>query len=129
MELRLQDARLGEVLAESRMNPSVLSEPQVLLVKQRLSSIEHCVVCAPRCEVGVFRSQQGFCCMNRTGPLLQELPGRLFHTATASSRAFRRNGVSAPRHSASETKTRLRLTPYLRESSPTSWLERSTACA
>ncbi len=127
MELRIEDPGLGKVLADGSMNPSMLPESEILLMQDDLGGIEHRLVSAARCEIDIPFFQQPLRGTNRPLGLVKEPRRGFLHSAMASSRTFRRKGVSRSCQSRSLTKTLLTLTPYFRERSALSCPARLTS--
>lgn len=75
-----------------------------------LGGVTHRVVDASCRELGFVGAVKNLRSPDGALGLLEQLPGRVLHAATASSRAVRRNGSSPSAHCFSEIRTRLTVT-------------------
>ncbi len=125
MELRVNRASLDEPLAESSVHAAVLAEAQAHREQQGLGRIEHRIVGPAGRKLRLAFLEQDLGRVDGSSGLVEELPRLLVHADTASSRTLLMNGDSSWAQSSCETKTRLMLTLYFRESSETRKLDRS----
>lgn len=111
MVLDVHQAGLGKMLAERGMYATVLSKGQSLLNQQRLRYIKHGVVSPGDGKLGIPVGCQPLRRVDRQPGFLHQLSGLVLHIAKASARTLLTKALSPARHSSSEMKTRLMVSP------------------
>jgi len=127
VELRIEEAGCGELLAERCVDGGVLAERQASLMEERLCHVPHPVIRPPCRELGLVPLEQDLAGTDGVLGLVEELPGGLLHAAMASSRTVTRKGPSPSCHCEADCTTRLMLTSYRSERSETSSAVRSSS--
>jgi hypothetical protein len=119
MEACIEGTCFRELLAKGSMDPGVLAEASALVGQQRFCDVEHGVVRSGGGEIIITSAQQHRSRLYGTRRFLEQLRGLAVHAGLASSLALARKAVSPASQSASDTNTRLMLTPYFSERSDT----------
>ncbi len=113
------------MLSKEGVNATVLARAETFLAEQSLGNLKHRIV-GPSCSkirVPVLKQRRRR--LNCAPTLFQQLAGVCVQAGVASSRTLARNEPSAFCHLSSDTKTRLTLIPYIKETLETSSLVRS----